>query len=302
VADNTTLNPATGGDVVRDKDRSGVKTPIVGLDLNPAGAEVLGTGDATNGLDVDVTRVQGTVTVDSELAAAVALSDTVSRTVTTAIVGAANLVDDGTQLTRQRAAAATGGTKGSVGLAAVTPYIFSGGGDFWVSLYSAFAHGDNASGGASAMVTPGAVNGSGNVDRWRNNVEGPVLASAARTATPSVSNIANYNAAGVRLFLNVTATPNNAETLTVAIEWVDPVSAAVKALTAFPAITASSLGASPAAGVREFVYELYPGSVETVAVANHEVQGGSLPRTLHPKVTHSSTGSWTYSLGYGLVL
>jgi hypothetical protein len=90
--------------------------------------------------------------------------------------------------------------------------------------------------------------------------------------------------------------------LTVSIEWVDPVSAAVKALTAFPAITASTLGASPAAGVREFVYELYPGAVETAAVANHEVQGGSLPRTLHPKVTHSSTGSWTYSLGYGLVL
>jgi hypothetical protein len=61
--DNTTLDPGTGGDTVRDKDRAGVKTQIVGLDINAAGSEVLGTGDATNGLDVDVTRVQGTVTI-----------------------------------------------------------------------------------------------------------------------------------------------------------------------------------------------------------------------------------------------
>lgn len=63
MADNTTLNLTSGGDTVRDKDRSGVKTQVVGLDINPAGAEVLGTGDATNGLDVDVTRVQGVVSV-----------------------------------------------------------------------------------------------------------------------------------------------------------------------------------------------------------------------------------------------
>lgn len=59
MADNTQLSTNVGsGDVVRTEDRAGVKTQIVGLDLNPAGSEVLGTGDATNGLDVDVTRVQ----------------------------------------------------------------------------------------------------------------------------------------------------------------------------------------------------------------------------------------------------
>lgn len=70
MADNTTLNSGTGGDVLRDKDRAGVKTQIIGLDVNPAGSEVLGTGDATNGLDVDVTRVQGTVTTASSAQAA----------------------------------------------------------------------------------------------------------------------------------------------------------------------------------------------------------------------------------------
>jgi hypothetical protein len=70
VSDNTQLNTGTGGDTIRDKDRAGVKTQIVGLDINPSGSEVLGTGDATNGLDVDVTRVQGTVTTSATIAAA----------------------------------------------------------------------------------------------------------------------------------------------------------------------------------------------------------------------------------------
>jgi hypothetical protein len=85
VADNTTIDPGTGGDTLRDKDRAGIKTPIVGLDLNPSGSEVLGTGDATNGLDVDVTRVQGTVTVDSELTTADL--DSGAGTDTRAVVG-----------------------------------------------------------------------------------------------------------------------------------------------------------------------------------------------------------------------
>jgi hypothetical protein len=47
VADNTTVNAMTGGDVVRDKDRAGVKTQIVGLDLNIGGAtELLSSGIA----------------------------------------------------------------------------------------------------------------------------------------------------------------------------------------------------------------------------------------------------------------
>lgn len=42
--DNTTLNPGIGGDVSRSKDRSGVKTQIVALDLAPnAGSEQLMT-------------------------------------------------------------------------------------------------------------------------------------------------------------------------------------------------------------------------------------------------------------------
>lgn len=44
MADNTLLNAGTGGDTSRSKDRAGVKTQSIGLDLNIGGAtEVLQT-------------------------------------------------------------------------------------------------------------------------------------------------------------------------------------------------------------------------------------------------------------------
>jgi hypothetical protein len=43
MADNTQLNTGSGGDTIRDKDRSGIKTQIVGLDVNIGGSEVLMT-------------------------------------------------------------------------------------------------------------------------------------------------------------------------------------------------------------------------------------------------------------------
>lgn len=73
--DNTTLNAGTGGDVIATDDVVGVKYQRVKLVDGTADSTAAIGGDATNGLDVDVTRVQGTVTVDTELPAAVALAD-----------------------------------------------------------------------------------------------------------------------------------------------------------------------------------------------------------------------------------
>lgn len=47
MADNTLLNAGSGGDTIRDLDRAGIKTQLVGLDINPSGSEVLAGGDAT---------------------------------------------------------------------------------------------------------------------------------------------------------------------------------------------------------------------------------------------------------------
>ena len=44
MADNIVLNSGSGGDTTRAKDRAGVKTQLVGLDLNPSGSETLMAG------------------------------------------------------------------------------------------------------------------------------------------------------------------------------------------------------------------------------------------------------------------
>lgn len=86
-----------------DYDSGGGKVfrPVTGVVVPGSGGPVAITGDASNGLDVDVTRVTGTVTVDSELPAAAALADaTANPTVPT--VGADNLLYNGTTWDRMR--------------------------------------------------------------------------------------------------------------------------------------------------------------------------------------------------------
>jgi hypothetical protein len=71
MAENTTLNPGTGGDDVRTHERAGVKTQIVALDLNPAGSETLMAGSLpVTGTFWPATQpvsIAGTVTVSGAL-------------------------------------------------------------------------------------------------------------------------------------------------------------------------------------------------------------------------------------------
>ena len=120
-----------------------------------------------------------------------------------------------------------------------------------------------------------------------------VLSSAARTASAN-SDRQDSNGCGVTVFLDVTATPNNTETLTLAVEGYDPASQKWVPLTAFTALTASDIGATSSTDT--YAYTVYPGAVETAAAASHEVQGLPLPRWYRVAATHSSTGSWTYSV------
>lgn len=89
---------STDGDAVRAWYlRNGAQTMVV----TAAGALI--GGDATNGLDVDVTRVTGTVTVDSELPAAAALADATANP-TVPGVGAFLMGYNGTTWDRVRTA------------------------------------------------------------------------------------------------------------------------------------------------------------------------------------------------------
>jgi hypothetical protein len=81
-------------------------------------------------------------------------------------------------------------------------------------------------------------------------------------------------------------------TLALSLELRDPASGEYVPLTAF-AVTkkAKELEAATLA------YTLYPGALETAAVANHEVQGLALPGKWRVKVTHSAVGDWAYTVG-----
>ena len=118
--------------------------------------------------------------------------------------------------------------------------------------------------------------------------------SQARTASPTPVPQNNGEGRGVLLVLDVTATPNDAQTLTVAIQVLDEASGKAVTLTAFTALVASALGATPTTAT--YLFTLLPGAAETIAVAQHEVQALELPLRWQARVTHSAAGSWTYSL------
>ena len=71
MANNTTLSTNVGsGDVIATDDVGGIKYQRVKLMDGTEDSTAVIPGDATNGLDVDVTRVQGTVTTSTTIAAA----------------------------------------------------------------------------------------------------------------------------------------------------------------------------------------------------------------------------------------
>lgn len=161
--------------------------------------------------------------------------------------------------------------------------------------------------GSSDAVSASAYNGFGVMgfsyefdgsqwNRKRNNISGTLLASAARTATTNSSTQTNYNAKGVLVTLYISTPTGNAETLQVVVRAHDPVSGGnSNPVAVFTAIA----GTAPAGYYRFYVY---PGASETIANTNVEVQALPLPRTWSISVNHSAASSWTYSVGYDLIV
>lgn len=123
-----------------------------------------------------------------------------------------------------------------------------------------------------------------------------LLASAARTATTNTSDL-TATGRGVMLVLNVTAEAAS-ETLALKIQGKDPVSGNWFDVTNFGTMYTST-GEAP---TRTKAAVLYPGVIaaDHVGVAAGTdgtiAKSGVLPATWRAVVTHSSTGSWTYSL------
>lgn len=100
MADNVAITAGAGTTVATD-DVAGVHYQRVKLVNGTLDATDAIPGDAANGLDVDVTRVQGTVTVDSELTTADL--DTGAGTDTRAVVGIAGAASGGAVLVQATA-------------------------------------------------------------------------------------------------------------------------------------------------------------------------------------------------------
>lgn len=116
-------------------------------------------------------------------------------------------------------------------------------------------------------------------------VQATALASAARTATTSTADITNHRGRGVIAWLNVTAVPS-VETLTFTIQGKEPVSGAYYTILASTASATTGL----------VTLEVGPG---TTAAANVRA-AVQLPRVFRLTVTHSASGSFTYSVAYCL--
>lgn len=153
------------------------------------------------------------------------------------------------------------------------------------------AQSDNAS--LITLAKPQLYNGT-SWDRVRNNTQGTLFASAARTATVSSPTQTNYNARGVQVIVNVTAVSGTGG-LIVSIRGIDPISGSYYRLNVDPAtITATGL----------YVYELYPGSTTAMSGALPNVtqrSSGVLPRTWYGSVFANDSSSYTYSVSYSLI-
>lgn len=249
--------------------------------------------------------------------AAVALADNLANPTTTE-VGANLLIWDGTQWLRVKDVAA--GTGLTTGLPAVGRYAYTAtGGGTWrrlITATTAYGNGNQADNmpGVVPMIydatgnqffyvrstdadsvnaQTGGVQGagmygySGALDRWRNNTQGTLLASAARSASTSSADQTNYNGRGVKVYFNITAVPG-IDTVTLAIEDKDPISGAYTAILTGVAQVATGLT----------ILTVYPGGLTTANLASPQ----PLPRTWRVTVTHSAGTSFTYSVAFATIV
>jgi hypothetical protein len=158
---------------------------------------------------------------------------------------------------------------------------------------SAFAGADGLTTSTGALAVgnyPLSFNGS-TWDRWRNNMQGTIFVSAVRAANALSSTQTNYNAKGVTIFLDVTVASGTGG-LTVYILGVDPVSGKMCYLTSAPtAVTTTG----------KKTYELYPG-ISGTGLDVAQRTSAALPRNWVIQIVAGDGSSYTYSVGYSLIL
>jgi hypothetical protein len=152
----------------------------------------------------------------------------------------------------------------------------------WYMARNAGADGqaDYSLSGAGNMLYNGAT-----FDRQRGNIEGTLLASAARTATTTSAIQTNYNHRGVAVYFFATVVGTG--TIQVSI------TGYANSL-GFTAATGSAVSSSAA------VLLMYPGVVD--ADTSVDARAVVLPRSWDATITKSDASSWTYQVTYALIL
>lgn len=154
------------------------------------------------------------------------------------------------------------------------------------SLSNVYNVNDLTAGANILSVGDFAYNGS-SWDKLRNNVEGSLLASQARTAAATGPTMKNYNGKGVVIWLNVTAVSGTGG-ITPYLYGVDPVSGGAYYFAQGGTITATGL----------YPLVFYPG-----ASGGHQYYLAALPlpKTWFVYVGVADASSYTYSIGYSLI-
>lgn len=126
------------------------------------------------------------------------------------------------------------------------------------------------------------------------NSAASVLASAARTATTNSADIANLGWRGVQVVINATANPGGGETLALSVQGKDVVSGS------YYDIAASGTVLTAGNGIKALT--VYPGVLAADGATGNTQKSAAVPATFRVVVTHSSSGSWVYSVSIvGLV-
>ena len=133
---------------------------------------------------------------------------------------------------------------------------------------------------------------------WRNNVDGTLLASAARTATTSTADLTNYNGQRVWCALNVTV--EGAATLSLKLQGKDSISGNYYDVVDFGVVYTAASDAPPV--TRAFI--VGPGVITADLIGIAGATGatgkaGFVPRTYRWVVTHADATTTTYSLSGG---
>jgi hypothetical protein len=144
---------------------------------------------------------------------------------------------------------------------------------------------------AQALWIPGMTHNGITSDKPRGNTQGTLIASAARTATTLSSIQTNYNAVGILVSVDVTAVGGSGG-LQVVLRGKDPVTNKSLDINNVPtAITTPGV----------YCYLYYPGATGTsfFIKTSYSVP---VPRMFDVVVSHIDATSYTYSVGYSLIL